>query len=61
MTPLTEQEQNLLKDILKVIANDSSLTNRLSSTCGMSVRLFDEHAESIFNKLQNGRVIIETP
>lgn len=55
---LSEQEQNVIKDILKTVANDPKLTNRLSAACDMTPKLFDEVTESIFNKCQNGRVIV---
>lgn len=56
---LTEQEQNLIKDLLKHIGNDEDFNEEMASAVGMTVREFDDITESIFKKLGNGRLIIE--
>lgn len=56
---LTEQEQNLIKDILKVIGNDDALNKQFARSVGMSEPEFNEISDSVFNKLGNGRLIVE--
>jgi hypothetical protein len=56
MNELTEQEQNLIKDLLKHIGRDDDFNKEMASAVGMSVKRFDKLAESIFKKLGNGRV-----
>ena len=57
---LTVEEQNLIKDILKEIGNDTHLTERIIHAVRMKEEKFEHFADSIFNKLQNGRVTVET-
>lgn len=53
---LTKQEQNLLKDILKAIGNDSFQNKSFAATCQMSEVEFDAITDEVFKKLGNGRV-----
>lgn len=63
---LTKDEENLMKDILKVIADDTNLANkfrqRIFSETGRAYGMqeFDTISESAWNKLQNGRITIKT-
>ncbi len=58
--PLTEQEENVIKDILKVIGNnDVCSTAMFLSECKLTNRAaFDDLCDSIFNKLGNGRLTV---
>ena len=55
---LTRQEENVIKDILKLIGNDSKLNRALAHTCQLSEVEFDAITDSVFRKLGNGRVIL---
>ena len=57
-TPLTEQEQNFIKDILKAIGGDDILTTQFATCLSQSDEEFNKLADSIFNKLGNGRVTV---
>ncbi len=57
---LTKQEENLVKDILKVIGRDTFLNTSFASAVGLSEEQFDGLADSIFLKLGNGRVTVLT-
>jgi hypothetical protein len=57
---LTESQQNLVKDILKVIGKDDQLNAQFAKAAGMSEDEFDEATEEIFRKLGNGRVTVES-
>ena len=59
MKNLTVQEQNLIKDILKVIGNDDEMNASFAQSVGMTERGFNEISDLIFNKLQNGRLTLE--
>jgi hypothetical protein len=58
---LTVEEQNLIKDVLKVIGNDEELNTRFPKSLeqSMSQEQWDTLCDSIFAKLQNGRVTIK--
>jgi hypothetical protein len=56
---LTEQEQNFVKDILKATGNDVKLASDLSRRLCMNPMEFESLADSIFKKLQNGRVTFD--
>ena len=56
---LTEQEENFVKDVLKIISKSYRLTQQVSSQLKMHVGEFDKLADSVFQKCQNGRVTIE--
>jgi hypothetical protein len=56
---LTEQEQNLIKDILKAIGNDDFLNAQFARGVGMSQVEFNGIADKIFEKLGNGRVTFD--
>ncbi len=56
---LNEEEQNLVKDILKHIGGDDDFNKEMAKAVGMSTRKFNKLADSIFIKLGNGRVTIE--
>jgi len=55
---LTEHEENLIKDILKVIGNDEVLNKQFAKGVGMTERRFDAVTDRIFKKLGNGRVTV---
>lgn len=55
-SPLTIQEENVLKDILKAIGNDSELNAQFAANCGLFEVTFDSVTDSIYKKLGNGRV-----
>lgn len=60
---LTAEEQNLIKDILKYIGNHTGMTTEfareiLGRNSGVVAR-FNKLADSIFGKLQNGRLTVE--
>jgi hypothetical protein len=56
---LTVQEENVIKDILKVIGRDTFLNTSFASAVGLSEKQFDALADEIFKKLGNGRVTVE--
>jgi len=56
---LTEQEQNLIKDLLKHIGRDDEFNETMAEAVGMNVEQFDNLADSIFTKLGNGRLIVQ--
>ncbi len=56
---LTVKEQNVIKDLLKHIGSDDDFNAEMASAVGMTVEEFDSITEDIFQKLQNGRLIIE--
>ncbi len=56
---LTPEEQNLIKDILKRFGNkDTVCVEDILRVSGLNKNQFDSMADSIFNKLQNGRVTV---
>lgn len=59
MKTLTTIEQNLIKDILKVIGKDDDLNTQFASAVGLSEDEFNQQTDVIFNKLQNGRLTVE--
>lgn len=59
MNPLTESQQNLVKDILKAIGKDDKLNEQFARAVGMDEDEFDEATETIFRKLGNGRLTVE--
>jgi len=60
MEPLTQEEQNLLKDILHTIGRDDTLNVQFANACGMTEMQFDGVTDHIFKKLENGRVTFDT-
>ena len=56
---LTEQEQNLIKDLLRHIGRDDEFNETMAEAVGMNVEQFDNLADSIFTKLGNGRLIVQ--
>lgn len=58
MKNLTEQEQNVLKDILKHIGNDVFLNREIAKVVNLSEVEFDAITDSVFRKLGNGRVTV---
>lgn len=58
MKPLTKEEENVVKDILKVIGNDETLNKQFATACGLAEVEFDSIADSVFRKLGNGRLIV---
>jgi len=59
MKELTAEEQNFIKDILCTIGRDDELNSDFASYLGMSEKEFDKIGDSVFDKLQNGRLTIE--
>ena len=55
---LTTQEENVIKDILKLIGNDSELNRTIAKACQLSEVEFDAITDSAFKKLGNGRVTL---
>ena len=56
-TPLTESEENIVKDILQVLACDPKTTEIVRRRHAMlSKKDFEKALESIFKKCENGRV-----
>lgn len=60
---LTEDEENLIKDILKYIGNHTGMTTKFAIYCFGNesgvIRRFNRLADSIFGKCQNGRLTVE--
>jgi hypothetical protein len=56
---LTESDENLIKDILKVIGQDSTLNRQFASAVGLKTKGFNDATDAIYTKLGNGRVIFE--
>jgi hypothetical protein len=57
---LTNDEANLVKDILKALGKNDELNNSVASMVGMEENQFNLLADSIFSKLGNGRVTVES-
>lgn len=57
---LTEKEQNVIKDILKIIGKDDEMNESFAAGLGMDVEEFDEITETIFRKCENGRLTVQT-
>jgi hypothetical protein len=61
---LTKEEQNLIKDILKVIADDENMSNKFRQRIFSNTQRaygrneFDSACGVIWNKLQNGRLTV---
>jgi len=60
MDALTTEEQNLVKDVLRVIGLDEEMNSQFARACGMEVMGFSLMADEIFNKLGNGRVTFDS-
>lgn len=58
--PLTEEEENLLKDIIKYLSKNPELENRIRASVKLNKDIWNIHMDSIFVKLQNGRVTFIT-
>ena len=56
---LTNNEANLLKDILKIVGRDDGLTLDLAEGLGMSADAFNDISDVIYSKLGNGRILTE--
>lgn len=56
--PLTEQEENVVKDVLRRIGNDTTLYPMFAKACNLSEVEFDSIADSVFKKLGNGRLTV---
>jgi hypothetical protein len=56
---LTDDEANVIKDILKAIGRDDELNDSMAAAVGMSQDKFNDVTDEIFNKLGNGRVTVE--
>lgn len=57
---LSEDEENLIKDVLKFIGNHRGYTTRFAKVaCNISNSKFNNLADSIFGKCQNGRLTVE--
>jgi len=57
---LTIEEQNLIKDILKIIGRDDEMDKQFARGCGMTQDKFEMMADGIFIKLGNGRLTVES-
>jgi hypothetical protein len=57
---LTDAEANLVKDILKVIGNDDELNMSMAQAVGMDEDTFNMASDEIFDKLQNGRLTVQS-
>jgi hypothetical protein len=56
---LTTDEQNVVKDILKLIGRDENLNTQFARAVGMSPVQFNSLTDSAFEKLGNGRVTFD--
>jgi hypothetical protein len=56
----SEAEENLIKDIFKYLSNRPFLTMKMAESAGVSRVDFNNMADAIFNKCQNGRLTVET-
>jgi hypothetical protein len=56
---LTDEEANLIKDLLKHIGGDDDFNQEMANAVGMEVNEFNSLADSIFVKLGNGRLTVE--
>jgi len=54
---LTEQQTNLVKDILKFIGCDDELNAQLAEAIGMTDETFTKIADEVFINLGNGRIV----
>ena len=60
MYNLTDEQANLLKDILKAIGHKPSVTKGLAAATGKTVKEFNQIADETFLALGNGRVTVQT-
>lgn len=56
---LNPVEQNFVKDIVKAIGNDATLNAQFAQALGLEQVIFDNLADEIFKKCQNGRLTVE--
>ncbi len=58
--PLSETEENVVKDILKRIGRGKNLSHEMAISCNMTGNQFETVTDSVFKKLGNGRVTLVT-
>lgn len=58
MYQLTDEQANLIKDILWATTANDELNAQLAKACGMSEDAFDTICNAVFIALGNGRVTI---
>jgi hypothetical protein len=58
MEELTVEEQNFIKDMLQFIGNDEKLRVRLAFVTNRGWAKSEALSDSIFKKLQNGRLTV---
>ncbi len=57
--PLSVEEQNLVKDVLRTIGKDEQMNFAFAKSLGYNELDFDKLCEGIFQKMANGRVTVE--
>lgn len=57
--PLTEEEENLLKDLLSELDRHSHAVVRLARTMRLPPREIEDRFEVIWRKLNNGRLVVQ--
>lgn len=55
---LTNEEANVIKDILKVIGHDDVMEKQFAVGIGMTLNDFTRLCDSAFEKLGNGRLTV---
>lgn len=58
MNKLTEQQENLIKDILKLIGQDEELNANVAEALGLPLDEFNNLTDAAFTALGNGRVTV---
>lgn len=56
---LTEADENILKDILKIASDQPAFFAVVASQHNMSVAAFEDILDQLFRKLENGRLVVE--
>lgn len=57
--PLTTEEEDLLKDLLKEFDRHSAVVKRLAQSMRTTPREIEDRFDTIWSKLNNGRLIVQ--
>ena len=56
--PLTEEDENLIKDILSELDRSSGPVQRVAATMRLTPREVEARLDAIWSKLNNGRLVV---
>lgn len=57
--PLTTEEEDLLKDLLKEFDRHSAVVKRLAQSMRTTPREIEDRFDTVWRKLNNGRLIVQ--